>query len=227
MKGTVLAISGIDTGIGKTFATGLLARALLQQGRNVITQKIVQSGCEGISDDILEHRRLMGIGLQKVDREGVTCPYCFRTPASPHLAAQIEGVAIDPLKIRQATVALQKRYDVVLLEGVGGLLVPLAPNLLFADYIASEGYELLLVSSPRLGSINHTLLSIEACMKRNITVRGIIYNLFGTIDQRIASGTREILREYLHKAELSAPVIDLRDGELEADAVQRLLLFHF
>ncbi|MBV5303266.1 MAG: ATP-dependent dethiobiotin synthetase BioD [Chlorobium sp.] len=224
MKGSVIVISGIDTGIGKTFVTGLLGRALLLQGRNVITQKIVQTGCEGVSEDILEHRRLMGVELQDADREGLTCPYLFRYPASPHLAARMEGREIDPLHIRRATLALQKRYELVLLEGVGGLLVPLAPELLFADYIRDSGYGLLLVTSPRLGSINHTLLSIEACVKRGITIRGMIYNSFQSVDKLIADDSRDVIQHSMKKAGCSAPLINLRDGVLDSDALQRLSL---
>lgn len=224
MKGSVIVISGIDTGIGKTFVTGLLGRALLLQGRNVITQKIVQTGCEGVAEDILEHRRLMGIALQDVDREGLTCPFLFRYPASPHLAARMEGREIDMLHLRRATFALQKRYELILLEGVGGLLVPLSPELLFADYIRDSGYGLLLVTSPRLGSINHTLLSIEACVTRGITIRGLIYNSFQNVDQLIADESRNIIRHYLKKSGYSAPLIDLRDGALDSDALQRLPL---
>ena len=224
MKGAVIAVSGIDTGIGKTYATGLLAKALLQLGINVITQKIVQTGCESVAEDILEHRRLMGIGLQDVDREGFTSPYVFRYPASPHLSARMEGVEIDVLHIRRATFALQKRYEKVLLEGVGGLMVPLSHDLLFADYIRDAGYELVLVTGPRLGSISHTLLSIEACVKRGIVIRGVIYNLFQSTDRVIADDTREIILHYLNKAGLSAPVIDLLDGSLEGEALSRLCL---
>jgi len=228
MKGSVIAISAIDTGVGKTFATGLLAKALLQQGRKVITQKIVQTGCNGIAEDILEHRRLMGIDVQDVDREGLTCPYVFRFPASPHLAARMEGKEIDLLQIRRATFALQKAYEVVLMEGVGGLLVPLATDLLFADYIASAGYGLLLVTTPRLGSINHTLLSIEACAKRGIALRGIIYNMVGEVnrevDHFIADETRNVIIHYLNKAGYSAPLIELRAGEFDAEALKQLAL---
>ncbi len=224
MSGTVIAISGIDTGIGKTYATALLAKALLQQGKKVITQKIVQTGCEGIAEDIIEHRRLMGIGLQDADREGLTSPAVFRYPASPHLSAALEGAQIDLHHIRNTTHALQQRYNLVLLEGVGGLLVPLAPDLLFADYIRDAGYPLLLVTSPRLGSINHTLLSIEACVKRGIVLQGVIYNCFGKIDKLIADDTREVIRHYLRKAGFSAPLIDLRDGLLDPDALAQLSL---
>ena len=92
---SVFFISGIDTDIGKTYATGALAQALLQQtlvpqkGSNsvptsIITQKLVQTGCEGISEDIIRHRDMMGIPLQAVDHQGLTCPYVFKKPASRH-----------------------------------------------------------------------------------------------------------------------------------------------
>ncbi|MEI6638393.1 MAG: dethiobiotin synthase [Chlorobium sp.] len=224
MKGSVIVIAGIDTGIGKTFATGLLARALLQNGKNVITQKIVQTGCEGVSEDIVEHRRLMGTGLLEVDREGLTCPYVFRYPASPHLSARLDGTEIDLMRIRRCTLALQKRYELILLEGVGGLLVPLADELLFADYVRDAGYGLLLVTSPRLGSINHTLLSIEACVKRGIVLRGIIYNSFQPAAKLIVDDTRYLIQRALHNAGYCAPVVNLYDGILDADAIDRLSL---
>ncbi len=224
MSGTVLAVAGIDTGIGKTYTTGLLAKALLQQGKKVITQKIVQTGCAGIAEDILEHRRLMGIEVQDADREGLTCPSVYRYPASPHLSARLEGTEVDLHRISISTLALQQRYDLVLLEGVGGLLVPLTADILFADYIHDAGYSLLLVTSPRLGSINHTLLSIEACRHRGIVIRGLLYNCFQNINKLIADDTRELLGRYLSKAGYAAPIIDLREGQLDFDAVERLSL---
>ena len=223
MKGTVVAISGIDTGVGKTVVTGLLGKALLQAGKTVITQKIVQTGCEGIATDIEEHRRLMGIALQEVDHAGLTAPYLFRYPASPHLAAHLEQVLFDVLHVRRATFALQKKYEIVLLEGVGGLLVPLAPDLLFADYIAQAGYSLVLVTTPRLGSINHTLLSIEAIVKRSIPLKAVIYNLFGDVDELIANDTREVIRMFLHNAGMHCPIIELRNGALDVEAIPLFL----
>ena len=88
-------VSGIDTDAGKSVVTGLIARSLLHQGVNVITQKFIQTGCRGISEDILTHRRIMGIPVQDVDRDGTTCPYVMTYPASPHLAAEIDHLAID------------------------------------------------------------------------------------------------------------------------------------
>lgn len=219
MKGEVLAISGIDTGIGKTVATGHLARSFAGAGVRTITQKIAQTGCEGISEDIAAHRELMGIPLQEVDLDGTTCPYLFRFPASPHLAAAMAGREIDFMAIRRNTFKLQLRYDLVLLEGVGGLLVPLTPELLFADYVRDAGYGLVLVSSPRLGSINHTLLSLEACAARHIPVRGLIYNRFFDSDELIVADTRKVIVAALKRLGYdAAPVIDLDANGLAAEA---------
>ena len=209
----IIAVSGIDTGIGKTIATGLLARALLLKGRSVITQKAVQTGCEALSDDIVQHRELMGIGLQEVDRESLTCPLVFAYPASPHLAAAMEHRRIDPGVIAKASKALQRHYQIILLEGAGGLMVPLNDELLFIDYLAREAVPLILVTSSRLGSINHTLLSLEACRNRKIVLRGLLYNRFGgEEDAAIAVDTRRFLERSLSLYDYRCPVVDLPDA---------------
>ncbi len=222
MKGTVTAVTGIDTGIGKTFVTGLLAAGLLGKGRKVITQKIVQTGCAGIPEDIVEHRRLMGTGLQDVDREGITCPYVFSYPASPHLAARMEGAEIDIMRIRRMTFTLQRNYEIVLLEGAGGFLVPLTPDLLFADYLRDAGYGVILVTVPRLGSINHTLLSIESCMKRGIAIRAVIYNHYQDAGPEITGDTKDVIVRFLAREGSSAPVVSLRDGVFEHEVIWSL-----
>lgn len=87
--GSVICISGIDTDIGKTVATGLMAKALLLRGYSVITQKVAQTGCTGISEDIQEHRKLMGVELLSEDQDGLTCPYVFSKACSPVLSRKI------------------------------------------------------------------------------------------------------------------------------------------
>ena len=126
----------------------------------MITQKIVQTGCQGIAEDIQTHRRLQGIGLTEHDRNGSTCPYVFAYPCSPHLAAEQEQRPIDLETIDAATQTLLQSYDTVLLEGAGGLMVPLNREQTLLDFAAERGYPLVLVTSGRLGSINHTLLSL-------------------------------------------------------------------
>ena len=82
MKGTVLFITGIDTNIGKTFATGMIACALAEKGKKVITQKMIQTGCTEVSEDIEMHRKIQGIPFTEEDKAGLTCPYIFTYPCS-------------------------------------------------------------------------------------------------------------------------------------------------
>ena len=117
-------ISGIDTDAGKSIVTGIIARTFISDGVKVITQKFIQTGCTGLSEDILKHREIMGIAPQEVDRDGTTCPYVMTYPASPHLAAEIDGVSIDIRRIRRSTERLEELYDVVLLEGREGFMCP-------------------------------------------------------------------------------------------------------
>lgn len=206
---SVLFVSGIDTDIGKTYATGILAKALLQQGTTVITQKLVQTGISidpssgkmGIADDIITHRTLMGIPLQPCDLDFTTCHYRYQKPASPHLAIKLSGQTLNPDVITSATQRLQMDYKVVLLEGAGGLLVPITEDLLLLDYVAAQGYPIILVTSGRLGSINHTLLSLEAIKSRGLKVHSIIYNHIhdasANTDADITTSTIEFLQRYL------------------------------
>ena len=198
-QGKILFVGGIDTGIGKTVATGWLAAKLMQQGFSVITQKIVQTGCTGISDDILVHRRLQNLPLLPEDTDGTTCPYLFGYPCSPHLAARMVGARIDPAVINRATAKLAERYDYVLLEGAGGLAVPLDDTLTTLDFIRAQAYPAVLVTSGRLGSINHTLLSLAACRQQGIAVEMLIYNRFPPADPLIERETAEYLQRYLRQ----------------------------
>jgi dethiobiotin synthetase len=207
--GVVTCISGIDTDIGKTVATGLMARALMAQGHSVITQKVVQTGCVGIAEDILHHRELMGMDLFPEDMSGLTCPYVFAKGCSPHLAAELEGVSIDTMKIENSTKQLAARFDHVLLEGAGGLLVPLTSEMTFLDYLEIKAYPLVLVSSPRLGSINHTLATLELAQGRGIEVKGIVYNCSLASDPEIRRDSHDVFVRYLGKYGFSPRVVEM------------------
>lgn len=194
---TVLFIAGIDTDVGKTVATGLYARELAEAGCNVITQKLVQTGCSGLADDILSHRRLQGIEPTAFDADGTTAPYVFPYPCSPHMAAAQQDVNIEPERIHRATDTLLQHYDTVLLEGAGGLLVPLAEHYTLLDYVAEQGYPVVLVTCGKLGSINHTLLSLEALAARGLTLHRVIYNRHPLYDPQINAESERYLRQYV------------------------------
>ena len=194
---SVYFISGIDTDAGKSIVTGVIARTLLKKGVKVITQKFIQTGCRGISEDILKHREIMGIEPQEVDKDGTTCPYVMTYPASPHLAAEVDKITIDTAIIHRSTEKLTALYDKVLLEGAGGLFVPVNRHYLTIDYVQDNGYPLILVASSKLGSINHTLMSLELCRLRGIDVKYVVYNDFPNDSEIIKNDSITIIRQYL------------------------------
>ena len=193
-------VSGIDTDAGKSYCTAWLAKELTDEGHRVITQKFIQTGNVGHSEDIDLHRRLMGTGYLPEDREGLTMPEIFSYPCSPHLAARIDGRPINFDKIERATLELARRYDRVLVEGAGGLMVPLTEDFLTIDYVAQKHYPLVFVTSGKLGSINHTLLSFEAIQRRGIVLDTVLYNLYPPVeDTTIQEDTQGYIRRYLAK----------------------------
>ena len=172
MKQNVYFVSGIDTDAGKSYATGYLAREWNKNGKRTITQKFIQTGNVGHSEDIDLHRRIMEIPFTQEDQEGLTMPEIFSYPASPHLASRLDHRPIDFDKIKHATEVLSERYDCVLLEGAGGLMVPLTTE----------------------------LLTIEAIQKRGIVLDTVLYNLYPTVeDKTIQDDTMEFIRTWLEK----------------------------
>jgi dethiobiotin synthetase len=200
-------ISGIDTNCGKTYITGLLAYQLQKAGRKIITSKPIQTGCTGISEDILEHRRLMEIDILPEDEAFLTCPYVFSYPASPHLAAEIDGKTVDIEKINESSNKLLENYDLVLMEGAGGLMVPFSTYYFTLDYIKEQMLPLILVSSSKLGSINQTLMSIELCKQYGVYIHSIIFNQFPDSDPIIAKGSFEYFKKYLEETLPEVPLI--------------------
>ena len=214
--GRVYFVSGIDTGVGKTVATGLMARHLASRGIDAITVKMVQTGCDGFSEDLGEHRRLCGVSPLPEDGEGLTSPQVFKFPASPLLAAWLEGASVDLGLIRSSVAECARRRDVVLVEGAGGLLVPLAGDVMSADFAAGEKWPLVLVTCGRLGSLNHTLLSLEAAASRGMRVAGVVYNWCPDADPTIDADTENEVRRGLRRLGFDAPVVRVPrlDGDI-------------
>ncbi len=205
----VVFITGTDTGIGKSYATGLIARSLGEGKRSVITQKLVETGSDGCSKDIKLHRKIMGTGFLEEDREGLTCPEIFRFPASPHLSAFLEKRSLKKEALVKSTEELSSRYEYVIVEGVGGLLVPLAGTYTLLDYIHENSYPVILVTSSKLGSINHTLLTLEALRSRGISLLGVIYNTFPPERPEIREDSRNVFTLFMSEYGFHAPVIDM------------------
>lgn len=192
-------VSGIHTDAGKSYCTGWFARQLMDEGKSVVTQKFIQTGNHAMSEDIEVHRRLMGTGLLAEDLDHTTAPLIFSHPCSPQLAARLDGRDIDMKVVDDSTEILEQRFDVVLIEGAGGLMVPITDDFLTIDYIASRSLPLIMVVNSTLGSINHALLSFEAIKARGIEMPIVLYNTHFDTDPLIADDTRGFISRYLAK----------------------------
>lgn len=208
MKKTIF-ITGIDTDAGKTYCTAWLARQYLDRGLTVATQKFIQTGNVGHSEDIDAHRRILGMDPLPEDLDMTTSPVVFSYPASAQLAARIDGREIDLSAIDRSTATLASRYDIVLIEGAGGLMVPVTDDFFTVDYIASRNLPVAVVTNGVLGSINHTVLTLEALERRGIAVDYVLYNTYFDRDKVIAADTRGFIGRYVDRHFPGTPVLDV------------------
>lgn len=207
--GKVIFVSGIDTDAGKSYCTGEWANILASEGHRVITQKFIQTGNCGMSEDIELHRRIMGVPLQQADIDGTTAPLIFNHPCSPQLAARLDNRDIDLSIVDRASETLSASYDIVLLEGAGGLMVPITDDFFTIDYIASRNLPLALTVHSGLGSINHIILSLMAIREKGINLEYILYNHHFDSDPFIADDTYKFVRRYLAKHFPAVETIDI------------------
>lgn len=204
----VYFVSGIDTDAGKTYVTGHLAKEWMQGGKKVATVKFIQTGCVDSSEDIEVHRRIMGVELPE-DAEGLTAPLIFSYPASAQLAARIDGRKIELEKVDAAVAALSEKYDIILIEGAGGLMVPITDDFFTIDYPLTRRIPVILVTNGILGSINHTILSLEALRNRDMKVHSVVYNHYFDKDAVITEDTRSFIGRYVNSRFTDTKIIDL------------------
>lgn len=196
MDKETIFVTGIDTDAGKSYATGWLANQIAATGRSVMTQKFVQTGNEDRSEDIELHRRIMHRDMA-AEEYALTAPMIFTYPSSPHLAARVDGREVDIKAIDEARKTLEERYDTLLVEGAGGMMVPLTERYLTIDYITDRRLDVALVTNAKLGSISHTLLALEAIERRGLNLRYLLYNTHFDTDPVIAPETRSYIRNYV------------------------------
>ena len=170
-------ITGTDTGVGKTVVAAGLALALKAKGIDVGVMKPVETGCQLqngqlLAEDALFLQKISGVG----DDLSAINPYRLKDPLAPAIAAERDGVKIDLDVIRHVYLGLASRHEVVIVEGAGGLLVPLTERYFMADLARQLELPLLLVSRASLGTINHTLLSLHYARQRTLSVLGIVMN---------------------------------------------------
>jgi dethiobiotin synthetase len=170
-------ITGTDTGVGKTIITSALIKASNLLGFRACGMKPVETGCSREGDMLVPSDGMFIRTIAHME-EAVNniSPSCFENPLAPLPASGIEGTPVDFEKIRKEYAALSQKYDVVVAEGIGGLLVPIAKGYFVLDLARDFGLPIIVVSRPGLGTINHTMLSVNYAIKEGLTVAGIIIN---------------------------------------------------
>lgn len=172
---SAIFVAGTDTNVGKTHVCGLLLDFLRKNGSDAGYQKWAATGPEFPPADLTECLRMAGIPLDP-ELVGSQVPYHFALPASPHLAAEQESKIVDPALIRARYQEMRARYELLIVEGVGGLMVPLNRELLLVDLLKELRIPTVLVAKSGVGTINHTLLSLEILRHRDIPVLGVVFS---------------------------------------------------
>ncbi|MCA1766524.1 MAG: dethiobiotin synthase [Desulfobulbaceae bacterium] len=189
-----LFITATDTGVGKTMVSGLLLGFLRDKGIDAGYQKWASTGARENCPDLTTCLKISGLKPEPglLDRQA---PYRFAFPASPHLAAELEKRKIEPARIIAAYREMTKRHEVLVVEGVGGLLVPLNRDLLLVDLVARLRLPVIVVARSGLGAINHTLLTIEALKAREIGIAGAIFTDSADEDEVIVRDNMRFIAE--------------------------------
>lgn len=201
-------VTGTGTEVGKTVVAAAIARTLADEGRRVAVFKPAVTGLdeEGETDHALL-RRASG----STQSDGEIAPYRYGPPASPHLAAAMAGEEIAPERLQRAAAEAAAGAEAIVCEGVGGLLVPLSASYLVRDLAADLGYPLVIVAAPGLGTINHTLLTIESARAAGLEVAAVVLNPWPAQPSEIERSNRETIATLGDIEVRTLPRLDLAD----------------
>ncbi len=199
-------VTGTGTEVGKTVVAAAIARTLAAEGRVVAVFKPAVTGLEEAGEH--DHELLRrAAGSAQSDAE--IAPYRYEPPASPHLAAALAGERIDPEVLRGAARAAGEGAEMLVCEGVGGFLVPLAADYLVRDLAVDLGLPLVVTAGPGLGTINHTLLTLEAIRAVGLEVRGVVLTPWPEEPTAVEASNRETVAELGDVRVLTLPQLDL------------------
>ena len=171
-------VTGTDTGVGKTVLTAALVALARSRGEDVVPMKPIQTGCderdgELLAPDLEDVFRLSDMAPSRAEQADM-CPYRFKPPCSPHLAAKMAGEAICAKTIDRHFRSLADRHDAVIVEGAGGVLVPLCERLTMLGLIRDCGLPALVAARPGLGTINHSLMTVRTLQSAGVEVAAIV-----------------------------------------------------
>jgi dethiobiotin synthetase len=168
-----LFVAGTDTGVGKTVVASAIAATLAARGERVAVFKPVVTGLSEVTGCAPDHE-LLRASARSMQTDDEIAPYRFNPPVSPHLAAELAGEAIDPALLIRRALAAASAADAIVVEGVGGLAVPLASRYLVRHFAIALGLPVLVVARPGLGTISHSVLTVESARAAGLRVASVV-----------------------------------------------------
>ena len=222
-----LFIAGTDTGVGKTLIAGGIARVLCQQGLKVGVFKPIASGCRDEGILISSDTEFLALCADAEYSLSVISPVTYKTPAAPITCVQIEGRAIDYEEIAVAYKYLCDNTDVVIVEGIGGAMVPLDAEHTVLDLAVEFNLPTVIVARPNLGTINHSLLTIAAVRNAGLPVAGLVISGYNPMEATIAEETSpDVICGFSNTSLLSIVPYDeessVEDGKLGEGIIETL-----
>jgi dethiobiotin synthetase len=183
-------ITGTDTGVGKTYVARGIARTLTRAGIDVGVMKPAETGCGRRSGQLIPSDAIRLVKAAGVhDSLDLVNPYRFARALAPSVAAELAGKTISPTRIINSFRVLSRRHDCMVVEGAGGIMVPLSGNYLYLYLAAALRLPVVIVARPGLGTINHTLLTISALKKQRLRIAGIVMNYANNWKKGLAEKT--------------------------------------
>lgn len=214
-KSLGIFITGTDTGVGKTVVAAGLALALRERGVRVGVMKPVATGCSGEGKRLISEDAVYLFEAAENERPALTNPLRFRHPLAPSVASVIEKKEVPIDKILKAYRDLQRHYEFIIVEGIGGLLVPITKEYFVANLIHEFELPLVIVTRGGLGTINHTLLTVDAAVIRGFEVRGIIFNRMPRVNFSMAEITNPKVIHDLTGIPILGSLPELEDVDVE------------
>ena len=216
-------ITGTDTGVGKTVVAAGLAALFKKNGLDAGVMKPIQTGCIiRRGSRIAPDARFLARAVKTNDPMDLICPYRFKIPAAPLVAAEYEGTTIDLDRIESAYKTLASRHRIMVVEGIGGLLTPITPSETVLDLARRLRLPLIIVAHTRLGMLNHALLTVRYAQQTGAAVLGIIFNRLGGASRGIAEKTNPEVFSRLCSVPILGTIPHLSGIHVEAGRLGRV-----
>lgn len=204
----MIFVTGTGTEVGKTVVAAAIARTVADSGRRVAVFKPCVTGLE---EEVEPDHALLRRAAGSDQSDAEIAPYRYGPPASPHLAAAMAGEEIDRERLLEAARTAAAGGDFLVCEGVGGLLVPLAPGYLVRDLAVDLGYPMVVAASPGLGTINHTLLTVESARAAGLDVASVVLTPWPEEPSEVEQSNRETIAALAGVEVQTLPHLDLND----------------